>query len=163
HTGRSWIGWNGSVFAGTWIVFDTMLNQSGGWLVPIASDGTAVNAGAQITNFGDCFCTPHAAWSGTEWGGVFENDGFSVTSGYQTGFTRSDGAGNVIATPILVSEDGVATDNPRIVWTGTSYLVAWSRLDNGNAIGAIDVATIASDGTRLSSITLATSTSAGYI
>jgi hypothetical protein len=142
------IAWNGVVYGATWIAWDTAKFQLGGWFAPLAPDGTRTGDGVMAADAGDCFCTPAMAWTGNEWGIVFDNDGLGVTPESHIGLTRVDAAGNLIASPMLVSDEGVASFDPLIAWTGTANFVAWS-----DELAAVHTAIVAPDATRLANQT----------
>ncbi|MBN2352266.1 MAG: hypothetical protein JXD23_06830 [Spirochaetales bacterium] len=155
------IAWSGTEYGLTWTD-----RRHGGYEIYFArlsASGELQGAELRVTNNATYSTSSCIAWTGTEYGLVWneaETDGTPDTNIY---FTRIDALGvkqgNDIA--IVAAADSSCINTGAFVWTGTQYGMAWYDYRNGSSNCEIYFARYDASGTRQGAETRLTN-AAGY-
>jgi hypothetical protein len=146
------VAWSGSEYGVVWED-----NRDGGdyeiWFARVAADGTKVGTEVALTAFAGQSLDPRIVWSGSEWGVVWQDDGWLNA---EIAFMRVDGDGAALTAPIRVTQDSHVSVSPDMVWAGSRYAIVWR--DTRTSYSDIWMALVDGDGAKIGADEAVTST-----
>jgi hypothetical protein len=137
------IAWSGSEYGVVW-EDDRDAGDFEIYFTRVSASGTETGSDVRLTSTPGQSIDPEIAWSGSEYGVVWQDDGWVNA---EIGFLRLDPTGTPVGSAIRVTEDSHVSADPDIVWTGSSYGVVWRDGRSGNA--DIWLAVLSPDGTKI--------------
>jgi hypothetical protein len=113
--------WSGSEYGVVW-----QDNQAGGFEIyfkRVSAAMAPVGSAVRLTNSVGASRVPRIAWTGSEYGVVWEDE--RDAGDQEIYFARVSAAGSKIGSDVRLTSSAGQSQDPEIAWTGSSFGIAW--------------------------------------
>jgi uncharacterized membrane protein len=119
--------WNGREYGLAWQ--DSRVGNQEIYFTRLTSVGVKLGSDVRVTAAAGGSASPSLAWTGSEYGVVWQD---YRDSNWEIYFTRLTATGEEVGTDVRITAALQASNSPSLVWTSDGYGVAWVDNRDGN-------------------------------